>query len=146
MAVNDGIGTDFDWVEFNKGIVKEFRDNDGVCGGRFEGNPMILLTTTGAKSGRRLTSPLTYTSDSDNLVVIASKAGADSHPAWYHNLVANPDVTIEIGTDTYAAIAESAPEPERTRLYDAQTAAMPRFGEYQEKTDRVIPVVVIRRK
>ena len=140
-----GVLSDGQWLEFNTAIIEEFRANGGACGGRFEGNPMILLTTTGAKSGRQLTSPLTYTTDGDDLVVIASKAGSDSHPAWYHNLVANPTVQIELGSETFEARAASAPEPDRTRLYDAQVAEMPRFGEYKDKTDRVIPVVVISR-
>ena len=138
--------SDDQWLEFNEAIIEEFRANGGKCGGRFEGNPMILMTTTGARSGRRTATPITYTTDGEDLVVIASKAGSDSHPAWYHNLVANPDVTVEVGSETFEARAVPAEEPERTRLFDQQVAQMPRFGGYQEKTDRVIPVVVITRK
>lgn len=138
--------TDAQWLTLNGGVIEEFRANSGVCGGRWEGNPMVLLTTTGAKSGQERTSPLTYTTDGDRLVLIASRAGDDRHPDWYHNLVANPDVVIELGAERFHAAASVAPEPERTRLMDARVAEMPRFGEYMNLTDRSIPVVVIERK
>jgi deazaflavin-dependent oxidoreductase (nitroreductase family) len=132
-------------LDLNRGVIDEFRANGGECGGRWEGNPMVLLTTTGARSGKERTSPLTYTTDGDRLVLIASRAGDDRHPDWYHNLVANPEVTIEVGTERFAARARVAGEPERTRLLDARIAQMPRFGNYVEMTDRTIPVVVIER-
>lgn len=138
--------TDEQWLALNGGVIPEFRANGGKCGGRWEGNPMVLLTTTGARSGRERTSPLTYTTDGDRIVLIASRAGDDRHPDWYHNLVANPDVVIEIGTERFEATATTAAEPERTRLFDARIAAMPRFGDYVDQTDRTIPVVVIDRK
>ena len=138
--------SDIDFNAFNKGIVEEFRANDGVVGGPFEGAPMILITHKGAKTGTERTSPLVYTKDGDNVIIIASMGGAPTHPAWYHNIKANPQTGVEIGTESYTANAEILTEgPERQRLYDAQAALMPNFAEYQEKTDRVIPVVVLTR-
>ena len=132
-----------DFLEFNKGVIDEFRSNEGVCTGPFEGMPMILITMTGAKSGRELCSPLVYSTDGDDAVVIASKAGAPEHPNWYHNLVANPTVTVEIGTEKYEATAKLAEGDERKRLYDAQAAKMPQFAEYEASAaehGREIPV------
>ncbi|MGF1596931.1 MAG: nitroreductase family deazaflavin-dependent oxidoreductase [Acidimicrobiales bacterium] len=137
--------TDEQWLSLNDGVIAEFRANGGRCGGRWEGNPMVLLTTTGARTGRERTSPLTYTTDGDRLVLIASRAGDDRNPAWYHNLVANPDVVVELGTERFPARATVAAEPERSRLLGARVALMPRFGEYVEMTDRTIPVVVVER-
>lgn len=130
---------------FNENLIAEFRANGGTVTGTFAGAPLVLLTMTGAKSGRRITVPLVHTRDGDRVVVIASKGGAPEHPAWYHNLVANPSVTVELPGETFEATAALADEPERTRLYDAQAEAMPNFREYQEKTDRVIPVFVLTR-
>ncbi len=132
-----------DFLEFNKGVIEEFRTNDGVCSGPFEGSPMILVTMTGAKSGRELCSPLVYSTDGDDVVIIASKGGAPEHPNWYYNLVANPAVTVEIGTDKWEATAQLAEGDERKRLYDAQAAQMPQFAEYETKAGeagREIPV------
>ncbi len=137
--------TDEQWLSLNDGVIAEFRANGGQCGGRWEGNPMVLLTTTGARSGQARTSPLTYTTDGDRLVLIASRAGDDRHPDWYHNLVADPAVTIEVGTERFDGRASVADEPERSRLLQARIDEMPRFGEYVEMTDRTIPVVVIDR-
>jgi deazaflavin-dependent oxidoreductase (nitroreductase family) len=135
-----------DFKAFNNGIVEEFRANHGIVGGPFDGAPMILVTHKGAKSGVERTTPLVYTRDGDDVVIIASMGGAPSHPAWFHNIKANPQVIIEIGDDSYASHAEVLMEgPERQRLYDQQAALMPNFAEYQEKTDRVIPVVVLTR-
>jgi deazaflavin-dependent oxidoreductase (nitroreductase family) len=134
--------TDFD--EFNKGIIEEFRANGGVVTGVFAGAPMILITHKGAKSGAERTSPLVYTRDGDRVVIIASMGGAPKSPAWFHNIKANPRVGVEIGTESYTADAEILTEgPERQRLFDQQAALMPNFKEYQERTDRVIPVVVL---
>ncbi|MGB5758437.1 MAG: nitroreductase family deazaflavin-dependent oxidoreductase [Acidimicrobiales bacterium] len=138
--------TDDQWLRLNRGVIPEFRANGGHCGGRWEGNPMVLLTTIGARSGLERTSPLTYTTDGVRIVLIASRAGDDRHPDWYHNLVANPNVVIEVGTDRFEAIATVADEPERTRLLEERIAVMPRFGNYLEQTDRTIPVVIIDRK
>jgi deazaflavin-dependent oxidoreductase (nitroreductase family) len=105
---------------------------------------MLLLTTTGAKTGRRLTSPLVYSKDGDDIIVIASKAGAPTNPDWFHNLKANPEVTVEVGTDEFEARAEITEGDERQRLFDAQAELMPNFKEYEAATDRVIPVVRLR--
>src|SRR5688572_3225528 len=123
---------------FNAALIEEFRANGGKVGGRFEGRPVLLLTTTGAKSGRRLTFPLVYLQDGDRRLIFASKAGSPKHPDWYHNLVANPTVTVEVGADTYEAKAVVITGEERDQLYAKQVAAMPTFGDYQEKTTRII--------
>ncbi|MEL7158333.1 MAG: nitroreductase/quinone reductase family protein [Actinomycetota bacterium] len=146
--------TDEQWLALNRGVIEEFRANGGQCGGRWEGNPMVLLTTTGARSGQERVSPLTYTTTSgsetpgpdDGVVLIASRAGDDRHPHWYHNLVANPEVVIEVGDERFEGVARVAEEPERTTLFDARIAVMPRFGGYREMTDRHIPVVVVERR
>jgi deazaflavin-dependent oxidoreductase (nitroreductase family) len=132
--------------EFNQKIVTEFRANSGKVGGPFAGAPMVLLTTTGAKSGQPRTTPLVYTTDGDRLVVIASYAGAPRHPAWYHNLVADPSVTLEVGAEKFPARASVVTGAERDRLYAAQAALMPNFAEYEQKTTRKIPVVVLERQ
>ncbi len=132
--------------DFNQGIIDEFRANGGHVGGPFAGTAMILVTHTGAKSGRRRTSPLVYSTDGDRLVIIASMGGAPTNPQWFHNIVANPKVTVEVGDDSYDADAEVLTEgPERQRLFDQQAAVMPNFAEYQAGTDRVIPVIVLTR-
>jgi deazaflavin-dependent oxidoreductase (nitroreductase family) len=130
---------------FNRGIIEEFRANQGKVGGMFEGRPMMLLTTTGAKSGRRFVSPLVYLQDGDRMVIFATKAGAPTNPDWYHNLVANPQVTVEVGTETYEAKALVLTGAERDRLYAEQVKRIPQFGTYQENTTRVIPVVALER-
>ena len=132
-----------DFLDFNERVIEEFRSNDGVVGGPMAGLPIMLLTMTGAKTGRELCSPLVYSTDGDDLVVIASKGGAPEHPNWYHNLVADPEVTVEVGTDRYAARAELVEGDERDRLYAAQAAEMAQFADYAEsaaKVGRVIPV------
>ena len=137
--------SDEQWLKLNASVIEEFRANGGQCGGRFEGNPMVLLTTTGAKSGLARTSPVTYTADGDRWVLIASKAGSSQHPAWYLNLVANPEVILEVGTERFAAHAYTADEAERTRLYAERVAIMPRFADYELATTRKIPLVVVER-
>jgi deazaflavin-dependent oxidoreductase (nitroreductase family) len=132
-----------DFNEFNKGVVEEFRTSGGTVGGRFEGSPMILVNHRGAKSGKEYTSPLVYTRDGDNYVIIASKGGSPADPHWFLNLVAHPDVTIEVGDQTIPVTARVAEGEERTRLYDAQAAQMPNFAEYAKATTREIPVVVL---
>jgi deazaflavin-dependent oxidoreductase (nitroreductase family) len=132
--------------DFNRKIIEEFRANAGVVGPPFEGAPMVLLNHTGAKTGTARTSPLVHTRDGDRYVIIASKGGAPTHPDWYHNVKANPRVTLEVGTETFEADAEVLDDgPERDRLYDQMAAQMPNFREYQDNTDRVIPVVVLTR-
>lgn len=135
-----------DMADFNRQVIEEFRANEGRVGGMFEGAPMILITTTGARSGEPRTQPLVYRQgEGDTVYIFASKAGADTHPAWYHNLVANPDVVVEIGTDRYDATAEVLEGEERDRVFDAHKAQMPNFAEYEQKTSRVIPVVALHR-
>ena len=131
--------------DFNRKVIDEFRANGGKVGGAFEGAPMLLLTTTGAKSGVQRTTPVVYTTDGDRYVIIASYAGGPHNPAWFHNLVANPEVTVEVGTEQFPARAIVAAGADRDRLYDAQAAHMPAFKEYQDKTDRTIPVVLLER-
>jgi deazaflavin-dependent oxidoreductase (nitroreductase family) len=134
-----------DWHAFNEGVVEGFRANGGVGPGRWANQPLLLLTTTGAKSGQPQTIPLIYSTDGDRYVVIASKGGEPTHPDWYRNLVANPDVTLEVGGETFPARAEVAQGAERRRLFDQQAAQMPFFAEYERKTPREIPVVVLTR-
>ena len=131
--------------ERNKAIIEEFRSNGGKVGGLFTGRTLLLLHTTGAKSKAERINPVAYTTDGDRLVIIASKGGAPTHPDWYHNVVGNPHVTIEVGTEKFQARAAIATEPERTRLYDQMAAVMPGFAEYQRKTTRRIPVLVLTR-
>lgn len=128
-------------LEFNNGVIAEFRENDGVCGGHFEGNPLLLLTVTGRTSGRKLTCPLTHHTFQGNPVVMASAGGDPKPPSWYWNLTANDQVEIEIGTDKYAATAIETEGDERTEALASMVAAMPRFGEYGEKAGRDIPVI-----
>lgn len=130
--------------DFNQRIIAEFHANGGTVGGPFAGAPMLLLTTTGARSGEQRTTPLVYLPDGDRLVVIASKGGAPTHPAWYHNLVAHPDVTVEVGSETLPVRAAVLSGEERDRLYARQAALRPAFAEYQAKTTRRIPVVALQ--
>lgn len=132
---------------FNENVIQEFRANGGKVGGPFEGNKnLVLITTTGAKSGRSITSPLVYVADGDRIVLIASNGGADKHPAWYHNLRANPELTVELGTETYTGKAEFTSGAERAELYDRMVAVMPQFDEYRRNTTREIPVAVVHRQ
>lgn len=130
-------------ADFNAKIIEEFRANEGRVGGRFEGLPLLLLHHTGARSGRQRINPLAYQRDGDSYVVFASKGGAPSNPDWYHNLKANPQAAIEVGTDTIQVAAREAGGEERARLFRAQAERVPSFGEYERKTDRVIPVMVL---
>lgn len=129
--------------EWNQKIIEEFRANDGRVGGRFEGRTLLLLHTTGAKSHEPRINPVAYTTDGDRFVIIASKGGAPNNPDWYYNILANPLVTVEVGTEKFQVKATVAEEPERTRLYDKMVEVMPGFGEYRQKTSRVIPVIVL---
>ena len=133
-------------AEFNARIIDEFHANEGVVGGMFEGVPLLLLHHTGAKSGKTRINPLAYQSDGDRYVVFASKGGAPTNPDWYHNLRANPNVTIEVGTETMAAVASEAAGEERERLFRTQVENVPQFGEYEKQTDRMIPVIVLTPK
>ena len=134
-----------EWNAFNAQVIEEFRANGGNVSGGFAGAPMILITHVGAKSGKQYTSPLVYSMDGDKPVIIASKGGAPDDPQWFRNLVANPAVTVELGTEKYSGRARVAEGAERDRLFRAQADMMPNFDEYATKTTRVIPVVVIER-
>ena len=129
-------------VEFNAKVIDEFRANEGRVG-MFEGAPVLLLHHTGAKSGRQRVNPVVYLRDGERYVIFASKAGAPAHPAWYHNLKAHPNTTIEVGTDTLGVLASEVSGEERDRLFGIQAERMPQFAEYAEKTDRVIPVIAL---
>lgn len=128
-------------VNRNQKIIKEFRANDGKVGGRFEGKTLLLLHTTGAKSGKEHVNPAAYVRDGEKYVVIASKGGAPTHPDWYYNILAHPHLTVEVGTETFQVDAKVAEEPERTRLYNKMVEMMPGFDDYRRKTTRVIPVI-----
>jgi deazaflavin-dependent oxidoreductase (nitroreductase family) len=130
-------------ADFNAKIIEEFHANEGRVGGMFEGLPLLLLHHTGARSGESRVNPLAYQYDSGRYVIFASKGGAPSHPAWYHNLKAHPNVTIEVGTETIDAMASEASGEERERLYHTQAERVPQFADYEQKTDRVIPVIVL---
>jgi deazaflavin-dependent oxidoreductase (nitroreductase family) len=131
--------------DFNQRVIGEFRANQGKVSGQLANMPVLLLTMTGARSGRTLTTPLVYTTDGDRLVVIASFAGAPTHPAWYHNLIANPEATVEVGRERFRVKATVTAGEERQRLFDRQATQMPIFVEYQHKTSRQIPVLVLTR-
>jgi deazaflavin-dependent oxidoreductase (nitroreductase family) len=132
--------------DWNSKIIAEFRANDGKVGGPFEGAPVLLLTTTGRRSGQQRVNPMMYLADDGRLLVFASKAGAPTHPDWYLNLVANPEVTVEVGTETFPARAVVLKGEERDQKYAEQARRYPSFAEYQAGTDRVIPVVALLRE
>ncbi len=129
--------------ERNQRIINEFRTNGGKVGGGFEGRTLLLLHTKGAKSGQERINPTAYVRDGDRLVVIASKGGAPTNPDWYYNLLENPLVTVEVGTENFQARAAVADEPERSRLYEKMVEMMPGFDEYRRKTTRKIPVITL---
>lgn len=135
-----------DFNEFNRKLIAEFRANNGVVGGDFAGWPLVLVTTTGAKSGAERIAPLVYTNDGDDIVIIASKGGAPTSPDWYHNIVKTPSVKVELPGDTFMATATVHNDgPERDRLFKAQADQMPNFYEYEKATTRTIPVVTLSR-
>jgi len=129
----------------NLGIIQEFRANGGKVGGPFAGRTLLLLHTIGAKSGQARINPVACVTEGDRLVIIASKGGAPTNPDWFYNVLANPLVTVETGNEQFKARATVAAEPERTRLYDQMVAMMPGFAEYQRKTTRTIPVIILTR-
>ncbi|MGC2169521.1 MAG: nitroreductase family deazaflavin-dependent oxidoreductase [Acidimicrobiales bacterium] len=131
--------------DYNSAVIEEFRANGGQLGGNFAGAPMLLLRTLGAKSGAERVNPMMYLELDGRVYVFASKAGADTSPDWYHNLVADPHVTVELGDEVFAATATPLSRDERDRVFAVQVERFPGFGEYQEKTTRVIPVVEITR-
>ena len=131
--------------DWNKQIIDEFRANQGVMGGPFEGMPMLILHTTGRKTGRDIETPLVYLPDGDDQVVFASAAGSPAHPQWFLNLEANPSVTVELGSETVAMTARVVTGDERNALYARQVEVMPQFGGYQEDNPRIIPAIVLSR-
>ena len=131
--------------EFNKNLIEEFRANGGKVGGQFAGADLLLLTTTGAKSGEPRLAPLAYFTIDGKMIIIGSKAGADTNPDWVHNLRANPQAHVEVGTDAYDVASRELPRDERDELFDKIVAAAPGFGEYQSKTSRVIPLFELTR-
>ena len=130
-------------ADFNTQVISEFRENDGRVGGMFEGRPMILVHHVGARSGEARVAPLVYLPDGDRFIVFASKAGSPENPAWYHNLKANPQTVVEVGSDKIEVVADEVTGDERERLFEAQVAEMPQFAEYQTKTTRKIPVIAL---
>ena len=131
--------------DWNANVIEEFRANHGKVGGMFEGKPLLLLTNTGAKTGAARVNPLMYLPDKDRVAIFASKGGAPSHPDWYYNVKANPKVTVEIGDETFDAIATEITGAERDDLYTRQSELHPQFAEYQADNPRLIPVVVLER-
>jgi deazaflavin-dependent oxidoreductase (nitroreductase family) len=130
-------------ADFNAQVIDEFRANAGRVGGMFEAMPILLLHHVGAKSGESRINPLAYQADGGRYVIFASKAGAPTNPGWYYNLKAHPDTTIEVGTDTIDVTASEATGEERERLYRTQAERVPQFSEYETKTERAIPVIVL---
>lgn len=129
----------------NRDVIEEFRANGGKAGGIFEGKTLVLVHHTGAKSGTQRIAPLVALVDDSRIYIFASKGGADTHPDWYHNVAANPVVTVEFGTETFAATARVVEGAERDEIYAKQVDVEPQFGEYQRKTERIIPVVELVR-
>jgi deazaflavin-dependent oxidoreductase (nitroreductase family) len=131
--------------DWNAKIIEEFRTNAGKLGGPFEGARMLLLHTRGARTGLERVNPVAYQRVGDGIAVFASKAGADTNPDWYHNLLANPLTTVEVGTDTIEVRARVAEGDERERIWTRQKELMPGFADYEQKTSRQIPVIVLER-
>ncbi|MFN8108418.1 MAG: nitroreductase family deazaflavin-dependent oxidoreductase [Thermoleophilia bacterium] len=132
--------------EWNKSVIAEFRANGGNVGGQFAGAPMVIITTTGARSGLKRENPLMYLPQGDDVVIFASKAGMPDNPDWYYNLRANPDVEVERGTERYTATAVITEGAERDRLYNDQATRYPQFADYAAQTTRTIPVIRLVRK
>ena len=130
----------------NLRVIEEFRTSDGKVGGGFSGAPMLLLSTLGAKTAQLRTNPLVYLPDGDRWIIFASKGGAQANPDWFHNIVANPVVTLEIGAEAFEAYAEVIIGDERDNLYARQVELYPQFGEYERRTTRKIPVIALTRE
>jgi deazaflavin-dependent oxidoreductase (nitroreductase family) len=130
--------------DWNDKVIAEFRANEGRVGGQFEGAPILLLHSTGAKSGKERVNPMMYMAVDDGWAVFASKAGADDNPDWFHNLKAHPEARIEVGTQTLEVVARVLDPEEREPIWEEQKRRYPGFADYEEKTDRVIPVVLLR--
>ncbi|HEX8732401.1 MAG TPA: nitroreductase family deazaflavin-dependent oxidoreductase [Ktedonobacterales bacterium] len=135
-----------DMSDWNRRTIEEFRANKGQVGGMWEGKPLLLLTTTGAKSGQQHTTPVMYLREGDHIYIFASKGGAPTNPAWYHNLLAHPEVRVELGDQTYTAVATPVSGEERDHIYTRWAERYPQFREYQTKTSRVIPVIELERR
>ena len=132
--------------DFNRSLIKDFREHGGkATSGPFKGRDLIIITTKGAKSGEKRESPLVYTRDGDKYVIVASKGGAPTNPNWYHNLVAHPEVTVEVGDEKFKARARTAGDDQYERLYQNHARNMPAFNEYRQRTTRKIPVVILER-
>jgi deazaflavin-dependent oxidoreductase (nitroreductase family) len=127
----------------NSKIIEEFRANEGEVGGMFSGMKLLLMTTKGAKSGKESIVPVAYTKDGENFVVVASKGGAPTNPAWYYNLIAHPEITVEVGNEKFQARAVNATGEERERLFNQHAAIYPTFNDYKAKTTREIPVLLL---
>jgi deazaflavin-dependent oxidoreductase (nitroreductase family) len=136
---------DFDYGAFTRGLMADLRANGEVTAGPMAGRPLLILTTTGAKSGKQREAVLTYTKDGDRLCIAASKSGAPTNPEWYHNVIANPIVKVETGGETFKARATVQEGSERDRLWDNHVAARPEFAEYPKKSGRVIPMITLER-
>lgn len=132
--------------DWNTQIIDEFRGNSGKVGGQFEGAPLLLLHSTGAKTGEPRINPMMYQAVGDAFAVFASYAGSDKHPAWYHNLVANPDASVEVGAETVTVTARALSPDERDPIWERQKIDYPGFAGYEAKTDRVIPVLLLERR
>ena len=135
-----------DMNDFNAQVIEEFRANGGTAGGIFEGKPLLLLHNVGAKSGTEYVTPLVYLGDDGRTFIFASKGGAPNHPGWFHNLKANPDVSIEIGGDTKEVVAVELTGEDRSRIFEIQKEQQPQFAEYEAATDRQIPVIELAPK
>jgi deazaflavin-dependent oxidoreductase (nitroreductase family) len=133
------------FADFNQKVIDEFRANDGRVGGQFEGAPVLLLHHAGARSGSERVNPVMYQPVGDSLAIFASKGGAPTNPDWYHNLLANPRTTVEVGADTVLVVARVAPAEERAPIWEKQKADYPGFAEYEASTTREIPVVILER-
>ena len=133
-------------ADWNDKIIEEFRANDGKVSGPFEGAPLLLLHSVGARTGATRVNPMMYqTVDDDSIAVFASKGGAPTNPDWYHNLVANPRTTVEIGSETLEVVARVAKGDERERIWTKQKAAYSGFADYEQRTNRTIPVIILER-
>jgi deazaflavin-dependent oxidoreductase (nitroreductase family) len=135
-----------DLEAWNRQIMEEFRTHGGKVGGQFEGHPLLLLTTTGARSGKRHTVPVGYMPDDDRLIIFASNFGNPTNPGWYYNLLAHPEVTVEIGTETFSATAVVITGEERDQLFAKKAEQAPLYAEYQAKMTRTIPVIALQRR
>jgi deazaflavin-dependent oxidoreductase (nitroreductase family) len=131
--------------DMNRAVIEEFRANQGRVGGYFENMDLLLLTTTGAKSGQKRVNPLAYLEEDGTIYIFASKGGAPTNPDWYHNVKANPKVSVDLGTESFEGTATELPPDERDRVYAVQAGRLDNFAEYEKMTDRKIPVVAITR-